>query len=191
MNAREINEKLLQLQGAAAQLEAEYEENGGEVTESTEAKEGFIRCVSELLMNEGVDSIGRWLKSLEDAKKALKAERDYLARRISGIDGTMEYAKAVAANVLRTAGVEKVKGSNGYSFSRYVSDTVKPNAPLLRERYQEQANAAVHAAGIPEWVTVTVGASSTLVPAGTELPDVFDRKTVETVRFTKPRASAE
>ena len=62
---------------------------------------------------------------------------------------------------------------------------------LYLPEYGAAVEKAVREAGIPEWVTVKLGASSALVPEGQELPDVFDRSVTPSVKFTKPRTAKE
>lgn len=188
MNNNEIKEAISILYATANQLENEYIENEGEVTESTEAKEAQIEAVKELLNGDGIDSLGRWLKAKEDEIKTLKAEKDYISRRIAACSNTIDYIKWMVGQVLRSTGVEKAKGLNGYAFAQYTSDTCKADSALLKERFHEQALKAIHEAGIPDYVTLTLGASSSLVPEGQELPDVFVRTISDTCKFTKPRA---
>ena len=72
---------------------------------------------------------------------------------------------------------------------RAVKTTV--DTERLSEEYGAAVEKAVREAGIPEWVTVKLGASSALVPEGQELPDVFDRSVTPSVKFTKPRTAKE
>ena len=91
---------------------------------------------------------------------------------------------------MRATGCEKAKGVY-YSFTPTVSTTTKADANILKERYQEAANKAVHEAGIPDYVTVKLDASVSLVPEGEDIPDVFVVTKKDTVRFTKPRGNRE
>ena len=191
MTNNEIKDAISILYATANELENEYIENGGEMTESTESKEAQIEAVKELLNGEGIDSLGRWLKAKEDEKKSLKAEKDYISRRITACDNTIDYIKWMVGQVLRSTGQEKVKGSNGYAFAQYTSETTKADSAVLKDRYYEQALKAIHEAGIPDYVTLTLGASVSLVPEGAELPDVFIHTSTETCKFTKPRAAAK
>ena len=58
-------------------------------------------------------------------------------------------------------------------------------------RYQELAERAIRAAGVPSYVTMKLDAKVSLVPEGEELPDLFEEIRKDTVRFSKPRAGKE
>ena len=93
MNNTEIRDALSRLHEMENFLEEEYENNGGEVTEHTEAQESAIAALRELLTTEGVDSLGRWLKAKEDQIKSLKAEKDSVTRQINAANNTIDYIK--------------------------------------------------------------------------------------------------
>ena len=63
MNNNEIKAALAALSETMFLLEEEYMENGGEVTEYTATMEANIERLKILLTTEGVDSLGRWMKS--------------------------------------------------------------------------------------------------------------------------------
>ena len=67
MRPREIQDALHRLREEKFRLEAEYEENGGEVTDSTLSREQAIADIKTLLLSrEGVDSLGRLIRSNTD-----------------------------------------------------------------------------------------------------------------------------
>ena len=111
MNNKDINAALAALNESVFQLEEEYMENGGEVTESTEQQEQYIESLKALLEDEGIDSLGRWLKSKEDLIKTLKAERDSVTRQIKKTEDGIEYIKSQIYQVLTAIGKDKVKGT--------------------------------------------------------------------------------
>ena len=59
MNNNDIKAALAALNESVFQLEEEYMENGGEVTEFTEQQEQYIEELKSLLEDEGIDSLGR------------------------------------------------------------------------------------------------------------------------------------
>ena len=191
MTSREIDGLLDRMRQLTGDLEAMYIENGGEVTPATEAADAEITGIAETLLTEGVDSLGRWLRSKQDEAAAVKAEQDYLARRKKSVENTVEYIKAKITEVMAATGRTKVKGELGYAFAAYDAVKTTVDADRLSEEYGAAVEKAVRDAGIPEWVTVKLGASATLVPEGQELPDVFDVSVTPAVRFTKPRAAKE
>lgn len=187
MNYDEIIEKVALLTSASYELEAAYVENGGEITDETEALEALVENTRSLLEGDGIDALGEWLKGLEDRKASLKAEKDFVDRRIKATENTIAFVKGTLSQVLNAIGKEKVKGSRGYSFTATVSKTVKADTAILKERWQQTALDAIHGAGIPSCVTVTLGASSSLVEG--DLPDFFSVSETPTVTFRKPKAA--
>lgn len=190
MTTKETIELTRTLQEAAWRLEQAYIDNGGEVTDETEALEAEKAALSELLTDEGVDALGRWLRSVEDAAAALKAEKESIARQIDANKRTQDRIKVLVGDLLRATGREKVKGTL-YSFTRYTSDTCKADTAAIKEIYGERVAELLREGGIPEWVSFTLGGSSSKVPEGEPLPDVFTRTVTETSKFTKPRKAAE
>ena len=191
MTSREIDGLLDRMRQLTGDLEAMYVENGGEVTPATEAADAEITGIAETLLTEGVDSLGRWLRGKQDEAAAVKAEQDYLARRKKSVENTVDYIKAKITEVMAATGRTKVKGDLGYAFAAYDAVKTTVDADRLSEEYGAAVEKAVRDAGIPEWVTVKLGANSTLVPEGQELPDVFEVSVTPAVRFTKPRAAKE
>ena len=191
MTSREIDGLLDRMRQLTGDLEAMYVENGGEVTPATEAADAEVAGIAETLLTEGVDSLGRWLRSKQDEAAAVKAEQDYLARRKKSVENTVDYIKAKITEVMAATGQTKVKGELGYAFAAYDAVKTTVDAERLSEEYGAAVEKAVRDAGIPEWVTVKLGASSALIPEGQELPDVFDRSVTPSVKFTKPRAAKE
>lgn len=191
MTSREIDGLLDRMRQLTGELEAMYVENGGEVTPATEAADAEISGIAETLLTEGVDSLGRWLRSKQDEAAAVKAEQDYLARRKKSVENTVDYIKAKITEVMAATGQTRVKGELGYAFAAYDAVKTTVDADRLSEEYGAAVEKAVRDAGIPEWVTVRLGANSTLVPEGQELPDVFEVSVTPSVKFTKPRAAKE
>ena len=153
MNNRDINAALAALNEAAFLLEEEYEQNGGEVTEETEAQEEYIESLKALLEDEGIDSLGRWLKSKEDLIKTLKAERDSVTRQIKKTEDGIEYIKSQIYNVLTAIGKEKVKGTF-YSFAPAISTKTEVDKEILEEKYLGVANHALETI-LPSWLSAS------------------------------------
>ena len=190
MEYAELNQLLGQLDQTINALESAYVENGGEVTEETESLEANISGLQELLCTEGVNMLGRWLKSKEDMKKTLKAEKDYISRKIAAVDDTIEFIKAKLNEVIVASGQEKVKGSLGYSFTAITSVVTTVDKAVLKDMFQSQVEDILRDI-LPSDVTVTLGASVKAVPEGIELPSYYQRSETPTVRFTKPRSAKE
>ena len=190
MKYAEIQDALATLARLSYDLEDKYIEKDGEVTEETEALEAQKAAISDILAGEGIDDLGRWLKSKEDELKTYKAEKDAVARRCKSVENTIEFVKAKITEVMKATGQVKAKGMY-YSFTQAVSNTTKVDAELLNSKYQAIAERAIRAAGVPDYVTLKLDAKVSLVPEGEETPDVFITTSKDTVRFTKPRAGKE
>ena len=175
-------------------LEDLYIENEGEVTEETEQAEAEISGLQELLSGEGIDMLGGWLKAKEDRKKALKAEKDYITRQMTAIDGTIDFIKDKITEVLKKTGKDKVKGERGYSFTASHSVKTEVNKDVLKYNYDFKVEQAIRAAGIPDYIGFSLTASSTKasefgVLEGDE--EIFTTTEKDTVTFRKPKASKE
>lgn len=190
MDYKQFEDILAKVAGTTALLEETYIENEGEVTVETEQMEETIAELKELLTTDGVDFLGRWLKSKEDAKATLKAEKDYITRKIQSVDKSIEFIKDLTRTAMDVLGIDKVKGQNGYSFTASQSTKTEVNKDVLNDMFREPVEKALREGGIiPADVTVTLGASVSALEDGAELPEYYNRTTTPAVRFGKPRAS--
>ena len=193
MNNTDIKSAIAELSTTMFLLEEEYMENGGEVTEYTATMEANIERLKVLLTTEGVDSLGRWMKSKEDQMKSLKAERDSITRQIKSCENTIEYIKTLVNHVLVSTGEEKVKGTC-YSFTATTSETTSVDKDALKEQFMDAVEKKLRGGKnpvIPVDVTITLGASIKNVPEGAEIPSYYLKESKPSVKFTKPRASKE
>lgn len=193
MNNTDIKSAIAELSTTMFLLEEEYMENGGEVTEYTATMEANIERLKVLLTTEGVDSLGRWLKSKEDQMKSLKAERDSITRQIKSCENTIEYIKTMVNHVLVSTGEEKVKGTC-YSFAATTSETTSVDKDALNLKFMDAVEKKLRGGKnpvIPVDVTITLGASIKNVPEGAEIPSYYLKESKPSVKFTKPRASKE
>ena len=193
MNNTDIKSAIAELSTTMFLLEEEYMENGGEVTEYTATMEANIERLKVLLTTEGVDSLGRWLKSKEDQMKSLKAERDSITRQIKSCENTIEYIKTLVNHVLVSTGEEKIKGTC-YSFAATTSETTSVDKDALKEQFMDAVEKKLRGGKnpvIPVDVTITLGASIKNVPEGAEIPSYYLKESKPSVKFTKPRASKE
>lgn len=189
MNSQEINDKIRELSEQSRMLEEAYIESGGEVTEETDEMDGYVSVLKDLLMNDGVDSLGRWLKSKEDAKAALKDEKAKIDRMIKATDRSIEYIKTLIDAVLFACKTDKAQGLL-YSFTRTISTTHTANTDLIDERYADKVERIAREAGLPVWLKVKVSPSWSLVPKDVET-DEFITTSTPTVTFRKPAKSKE
>ena len=194
MDYKELQQALSQLEEVMNNLEELYILNEGECTEESERMEVEADTLKELLSGDGIDMLGRWLKSKEDRKKSLKAEKDYITRQMASIDKGIEYIKSMINKVMVATGLEKVKGDRGYSFATTTSTKTDINKDVLKALYADKVEEAIRSAHIPAYVGVTLTASST---KATELgvvegdEDIFVTMSKPSVRFGKPRANTE
>ena len=194
MDYKELQQALSQLEEVMNNLEELYIMNEGECTEESERMEVEVDTLKELLSGDGIDMLGRWLKSKEDKKKSLKAEKDYITRQMASIDKGIEYIKSMINKVMVATGVEKVKGDRGYSFATTTSTKTDINKDVLKALYADKVEEAIRSAHIPAYVGVTLTASST---KATELgvvegdEDIFVTMSKPSVRFGKPKANTE
>ena len=194
MEYKELQQALSQLEEVMNNLEELYILNEGECTEESERMEVEVDTLKELLSGDGIDMLGRWLKSKEDRKKALKAEKDYITRQMASIDKGIEYIKSMINKVMVATGQEKVKGERGYSFATTISTKTDINNDVLKALYADKVEEAIRSAHIPAYVGVSLTASST---KATELgvvegdEDIFVTMSKPSVRFGKPKANTE
>lgn len=192
MNNTDIKSALDALAQISLELEDKFIESEGECTEETDYLEEEQTAIQLLLTTEGVDSLGRWLKSKEDEKKSLKAEKDYISRRINAVDNTIDYIKGQIYIVMNATGMEKIKGSNGYTFTPTISETTSVDKEVLKTSYSERVEKAIREANIPDYIGVSLTASSSVakekgVNEGDE--NLFIVTSRPTAKFTKPRGS--
>lgn len=194
MNNKEINSLIESLNASMWAFENYMVENDGVCDEASDQIEEQIGILKELLTTEGIDSLGRWLKAKEDEIKSLKAEKDYITRKINAATGTIDYIKTQMNKILTAAQMEEVKGANGYKFQVTTSTKTEVDKDVLKTIYADRIEEAIRAAHIPAYVDVTLTASSTKaaefgIVEGDE--EIFHTTEKPSVRFTKPRASKE
>lgn len=194
MNNKEINSLIESLNASMWAFENYMVENDGVCDEASDQMEEQIGILKELLTTEGIDSLGRWLKAKEDEIKSLKAEKDYITRKINAATGTIDYIKTQMNKILTAAQMEEIKGANGYKFQVTTSIKTEVNKEILKELFLDKVEKKLRGGKnpvIPADVTFSLGASVSLVPEGQELPAYYARTETPSCKFTKPRASKE
>lgn len=185
----EIIEALKTLNRLNEQIDTELIESEGEVTEEIvtdlEAKE----ALAVMLTTEGADSLGQWLKALEDKKEMHKAERDYAARQVNKCDSTINYVRGLLNEVMVDSDITEIKGAYGYKFKVGTKTETTVDKDIIKSRYQECIEEAAHNIGVPADITITLGASISKVADDEPLPDYYTRTVTGKAGFTKPRAS--
>ena len=194
MNNKEINSLIESLNASMWAYENYMVENDGVCDEASDQMEEQIGILKELLTTEGIDSLGRWLKAKEDEIKSLKAEKDYITRKINAATGTIDYIKTQMNKILTAAQMEEIKGANGYKFQVTTSTKTEVDKEILKELFLDKVEKKLRGGKnpvIPADVTFSLGASVSLVPEGAVLPSYYIRTSSPSCKFTKPRASKE
>ena len=194
MNNKEINSLIESLNASMLAFENYMVENEGVCDEASDQMEEQIGILKELLTTEGIDSLGRWLKAKEDEIKSLKAEKDYITRKINAATGTIDYIKTQMNKILTAAQMEEIKGANGYKFQVTTSTKTEVDKEILKELFQDKVEKKLRGGKnpvIPADVTFSLGASVSLVPEGAVLPSYYIRTSSPSCKFSKPRASKE
>ena len=194
MNNKEINSMIESLNASMWAFENYMVENDGVCDEASDQMEEQIGILKDLLTTEGIDSLGRWLKAKEDEIKSLKAEKDYITRKINAATNTIDYIKSQMNKLLKASGMEEIKGANGYKFQVTTSTKTEVDKDVLKTIYADRIEEAIRAAHIPAYVGVTLTASSAKaaefgIIEGDE--EIFHTTEKPSVRFTKPRATRE
>ena len=194
MNNKEINSLIESLNASMWAFENYMVENDGVCDEASDQMEEQIGILKELLTTEGIDSLGRWLKAKEDEIKSLKAEKDYITRKINAATGTIDYIKTQMNKILTAANMEEIKGANGYKFQVTTSIKTEVDKEILKDLFLDKVEKKLRGGKnpvIPADVTFSLGASVSLVPEGAVLPSYYKRTSSPSCKFSKPRASKE
>ncbi len=194
MNNKEINSLIESLNASMWAFENYMVENDGVCDEASDQMEEQIGILKELLTTEGIDSLGRWLKAKEDEIKSLKAEKDYITRKINAATGTIDYIKTQMNKILTAAQMQEIKGANGYKFQVTTSIKTEVDKEILKELFLDKVEKKLRGGKnpvIPADVTFSLGASVSLVPEGAVLPSYYIRTSSPSCKFSKPRASKE
>lgn len=184
---KDIRDAIYRLKAVQFALNNEYEENGGEVTESTISKEEMIDTIKYMLENGGTDKLARLLNSVKSDIEQYKDEQAFLKRQQVKCENFQEDILECTDIALRALGKDKMKGDFGYSFSQHVSSSTKPDQKLIRELFYKDVERAIREANVcPEHITFTLSASSSLLKEGEEMPDYFTTTSRSRATFRKP-----
>lgn len=192
MRVKEIKDALYRLREEKWRLQNELEENGGEVTETVLTREQAIADLKTLLASkEGIDHLGRLIRSGQDDILIFKGEKKFLDSQIKKTEGFNDFLLGLVNEILEETDLDATKGSLGYSFTRHTSVTTKVDTKMLKERFYETAIAAIRQTDIPSDVTITLSASVSSLPEGSELPEWYNVSSVGRSTFRKPRKADE
>ena len=189
MNKHEIFVALETLARKTRQLEDLYIDGEGEVTEETESLEGEIAAVKGLLSGDGLDELGRWLRSKQDAVAAAKAEKRMAEARVKAAEGSVDYVLSLIGTVLDQVGESVAKGAY-YTFKRGVSTRKTVNQESIDATWLQAVTDATRADGLPECIGVVLKTTTGgLVDAG--MGDLVEVSETPSVTFLKPKKAKE
>lgn len=197
MNAQEIKATLAEINRKKYELEAALEENGGELTPELLQSLEILEDLKALLAGDGVDDLGRWLKSVQDEIAARKAEADAAARKVKALKGQEDYVKFLIGQAMDALDLptnkngEKVIKGQFYGFKRTTSTTNKVAQDELEAAYNPAILAALGDL-LPGWLHIQLKTTATeLKDAGGDALAFLETTEAPAIGFTKPRASKE
>lgn len=192
MTPREINETLRRLQEEKWRLQQELEENEGEVTESVLTREQAIKDIKSLILSpEGVDSLGRLIRSNKDDIETFKGEKKAVETKIKKTEGYNDWLLELVDECLKECECDKASGKLGYSFTQHTSVTTEVDKKMLKDMFYERAMEAIRATDIPQDVTITLSASVSLLPEGSERPEWYNTTTIGRATPRMPKKPKE
>lgn len=188
-----LEEKFAAISEAYDQLEAQlvelYEDNGGEVTEETEAMTAQLERLN-VLKKEITDNIiaapdayAAIVKNAEAQQKILEAElkvlKDEQMKAVARLQAKInrkaskaEFFKDAIAAALRLNGIDKIGGAktdNRFSIYFQASTAVDVDAEKVLAPYQPRIAAFIQS--LPSWITVKTDVSKSELKKADELPD--------------------
>lgn len=193
-----IKETIAEINRAKYQLDAALEENGGELTPELLEQFDTLEDLKALLAGEGIDELGRWLKSVQDEEAALKAEADTAARKLKNHKGYEDYVKGLIGQAMDCLELstndkgEKVAKGSFYGFKRTTSNKSSVASELLEEKYQARVDDVAVRAGLPGWLHLQLKTTtSELKQYGGEALEFLQETSTPAITFTKPRVNKE
>lgn len=188
MKANDIKATIANIARTKWELENALEENGGELTDELLGQLDILEDLKALL-TEGVDDLGRWLKSVQDEGAALKAEADAAARKVKANKGYEDYVKGLIGQAMDALEQDKVKGSF-YGFTRTTSTKSAVDTDGIEDIFMPQVQ-QILAGALPSWLHIKLTTTTTeLREAGEDAMAFLEETTAPAIRFTKPRANA-
>jgi hypothetical protein len=185
---KDIRDAIYRLKAVQFALNNEYEQNEGEVTQSTIDKEEMIDTIKFMLENGGTDKLARVLNSVDADIEQYKNEQEYLKRQQRKCENFREDILECIDIALRALGKDKLKGDFGYSFTQHIASSTKPDQKLIRELFYKDVEKAIREAHVcPEHITFTLSASCNLLKEGEDMPDYFTTTSKSRATFRKPR----
>ena len=174
-------------------LHYELEENGGEITDNVLTREEKIANLRELFKQEGgVDAAGRYLKEGQDKVQGWKDEKAFAERHLKAEENKLADDLELINEALEQEDIQQIKGKYGYSFTSHISVTTKADNKMIKEKFYDAVEQVVRESGVvPEDITFTLSASSSLLPEGAEKPEWYNTTSRGKATFRKPRKSED
>ena len=168
---------------AKTNLDSLYEENGGEITEQTEAMEKETQEL-EALRNEIIEDVlkapdeyAAIVKNAEANKKIIEAELKALKEeqakacakyeaRIKRLASKIEWFKGNIADAMKLAEIEKLGGAktpNKFSIWFAKSSSVEVESEVVMKPYTEKVQSFIDS--LPSWLTVKTDINKTALKA--------------------------
>lgn len=171
----------------------ELEDSEGEVTETVLSQEEKVNALRELFRTEGgIDAVGRYVKESQARVQARKEEKAYAERHLKIEEEDLADFLWLVNEALEQEDLDKVKGKFGYSFTAHTSVTTKADNKMIKELFHEKVMAVIRESGVvPEDITITLSASSSLLPEGAEKPQWYNTTTRGKAKFLKPRKQVQ
>lgn len=184
---KDIRDAIYRLKAVQFALNNEYEENEGEVTQSTIDKEELIATIKYMLENGGTDKLARLLNSVKADIEQYKDEQKFLKRQQDKCENFQEDILECTDIALRALGKDKLKGDFGYSFTQHIASSTKPDQKLIREMFYKDVERAIREAKVcPDHITFTLSASCNLLKEGEDMPDYFTTTSKSRATFRRP-----
>lgn len=189
MNHFDMKNFLLRMKAEREMLHYRLDENGGEVTGEILSREEKIANLRELFKQEGgIDAAGRYLKAGQANVQMWKDEKAYAERHLKAEEESLAEDLELINEALEAEDIDKIKGKAGYSFTQHMSVTTKADNKMIKERFHSAVEQIVRESGvIPEDITISLSASSSLLPEGAEKPEWYNTTTRGKAAFRKPR----
>ena len=109
MSTQHIRQIIADISRNKWDIENQLEENGGELTPELLAQSAELDSLCFILETDGIDELGRLLKSVQDDVEARKAEADAAARRLKNLKSYEDYLKSLIGMALDSIGRDKCK----------------------------------------------------------------------------------
>ena len=147
-----------------------------------------------ILAGEGIDDLGRWLKSVQDELAARKAEADAAARKVKNLKSYEDYVKGLIGSAMDALELptnkngEKVAKGSFYGFKRTTSTRSAVNQEAIDGLFLDAAERAILNAGLPTYVHIQLKTTTKELREADAL-ELLLEDTTPAVSFTKPRTS--